>query len=377
MHIVINALSTTNLSGWFVISGHVKSWLNDPQVDARISVLCHNGNTELFEEFGDRIERVACPDATMQWFGRWRWERSQLAPMLQKIDADILLALSGIASAGMPVPVVPYAMNPWALVPGMARTAKEKLKALLQRKAYRRTMQHAAGLAYLSRYMREAYEDNAAGKAARDDEVVYVGLEQEILQAADQVDRDKKFDSQSIVSVSAMARHKGVETVVRAVAKLPASTRLVLAGGWPDPAYRSEIDAVIDALDLSDRVSILGHVTREKLMELYASSAVFCLMSQCESFGIPSAEAQAFATPVVTSDCCAMPEVCGEGGLVAPPGDVDQVADALHRLLSDRSVWNKASLAALENSQRFDWDEQAGILFGLLERCVEVNRGSL
>ena len=98
-------------------------------------------------------------------------------------------------------------------------------------------------------------------------------------------------------------------------------------------------------------------------------------MSQCESFGIPSAEAQAFGTPVVTSNCCAMPEVCGEGGMYAPPGDVEQVADALQQLLTDRGLWDRTSIAARENSRRFVWDEQAGVLFSLLERCLQVEKG--
>ena len=156
---------------------------------------------------------------------------------------------------------------------------------------------------------------------------------------------------------------------------MPRDCRLTLAGGWPDAAYQARIDALIVELGLTARVAIIGYQQRSDLLDLYRDASVFCLMSECESFGIPSVEAQAFGNPVVTSDRCAMPEVCGAGGRYATPGDVTAVATTLAETLADRSSWDQLAAAALENTRRFDWNEQARKLYHLLEACV--NEGAV
>jgi glycosyltransferase involved in cell wall biosynthesis len=82
---------------------------------------------------------------------------------------------------------------------------------------------------------------------------------------------------------------------------------------------------------------------------------VFCLLSGCESFGIPAVEAQLFGTPCVVADVCAPPEIAGPGGEVVPAGDPLAAAKALAPLLVDASAWQAASSRALANVERFRW----------------------
>ena len=164
----------------------------------------------------------------------------------------------------------------------------------------------------------------------------------------------------TILTVSVMAPHKGVETVVDALAlvrKRGVPAELQLAGPWPRPSYERFIRAQVRRLRLEDAVVFHGRVSRDELHRLYAEARVFCLMSRCESFGIPAVEAQVFGTPVVSSDCCAIPEVCGGGGVYPPPGDADAVAAALVSLLTDERAWSGRSEAARANAGRFRWDE--------------------
>ena len=63
----------------------------------------------------------------------------------------------------------------------------------------------------------------------------------------------------------------------------------------------------------------LGHVTDEQLADLYRAAAVVCVPSLYEGFGLPILEAMACGAPVVASDRGAMPEIAGDGAIVAAP----------------------------------------------------------
>ena len=114
-------------------------------------------------------------------------------------------------------------------------------------------------------------------------------------------------------------------------------------------------------------VEITGRVSRDELYRHYSEAKVFCLMSACESFGIPAAEAQAFGTPVVASQDCAIPEVCAGAGLFGPSGDVAWTANALTQMLSDDTVWQRSSQTAIDNARVLRWDRCAQPLLNMFQ----------
>ncbi len=223
-------------------------------------------------------------------------------------------------------------------------------------------------MAFLSEYVREAYARNA-GCPARLEAVVHPALATDVRKP---VEAGRRKAGQ-IVCASAMARHKNVEAVIRALHTLRdiPGLRLVLVGGWPEPAYERDVRSLVRSLGLSEHVCFLGHVPRATLLACYAESAVFCLMSRCESFGIPAVEAQAFGTPVVGSDAGAIPEVCGRGGVYCAPDDISSIAAALRRLLVDNEEWQHRSDAARENAAGYTADRSAASFRTLLAAMLE------
>ena len=129
-----------------------------------------------------------------------------------------------------------------------------------------------------------------------------------------------------------------------------------MIGAWPDKSYEKKIRRLVYDLNLNGQIELKGHVSRQKLYSYYAESKIFCLMSWCESFGIPAIEAQAFGTPVVSSNCCAIPEVCGEGGIYPEPGNSNKVAESLASILTNKTKWNVLSRAARKNAEKYRWD---------------------
>jgi glycosyltransferase involved in cell wall biosynthesis len=171
-----------------------------------------------------------------------------------------------------------------------------------------------------------------------------------------------------------MAPHKDVATLLRAFDLLRKEhgvlARLVLAGPWSHRGYRRAMEALAAQMSVAGSVEVRGEVSRAELHELYAESRVFALTSRCESFGLPAVEAQAFGTPVVASACTAVPEVCGRGAELTPPGDASATASALARLLTDDAYWARMSDLASENARRFRWERTSPALLAALDAAA-------
>lgn len=359
MRVLVNALSATNLSGRHVLLGHL-SRLAEWTVDRHdYTVLYHNGNGDICRDLGANVKWIECPGYTAQWAARALWERVALPRMASRLGIDVVFTPSGIAVPHLSTPQIVFAQNPWCLVSGIHRKPLEEIKAAAQRRAYKEAMRVASLMVFNSEYMRWAYRQNA-GFQERASGVVYQALDEDAHAAAASLRGTVKRRAMQVLSVSAMAPHKGVETVVKALAAARrlhrVSIQLVLVGAWPHRKYEHKVRSLVAELELTSEVEFRGHVPRDELWRLYAESKVFCLMSHCESFGIPAVEAQAFGTPVVSSNCCAIPEVCGEGGTYPEPGDSRGAADAIAKLLTDEPAWRQLSEAAVQNAAKYRWE---------------------
>lgn len=369
MKVLVNALSVTNASGRHVLQGHLGRLVQWTAGQHEYAILYHANNEDMRHVLGEDLQWIRCPDSTVGWLGRTLWENSAFRTVIIRSGADMVFTPAGTATPGLNVPQVSFAQNPWCLVPGLQRSIFGRCKAAMQRYAYRLAMQQARMMIFNSEYMRSIYRENA-GFTEKDSEVVYQGVDDETFQAAS-VLKGVERRPLRVASVSAMAPHKGVETLVQAVYHVRRDSgvgvELELVGAWPDKPYETRIRKLIAALGLDDAVRIRGHVSQEELDMAYAQARVFCLMSHCESFGIPAVEAQAFGTPVVSSNCCAIPEVCGEGGVFPEAGDVEAVARELFRLITDDAHWCFLSEKARSNAQRFRWDECSKKLLRMFE----------
>ena len=115
---------------------------------------------------------------------------------------------------------------------------------------------------------------------------------------------------------------------------------------------RRGLEEMIDHLDLRDRVSLLGSLPHEVVMERYAQASIFVLPcvtgSDGARDGIPTVvlEAMAMGLPVVSTDLSGIPEAVlhGTTGLLVEPKDPDALADALGKLLDDEELCGRMGL---------------------------------
>jgi glycosyltransferase involved in cell wall biosynthesis len=142
--------------------------------------------------------------------------------------------------------------------------------------------------------------------------------------------------------VLAVSRHdprKGLDVLLRALAEVAAhgvSFRACLIG--PGRLLETHRQLATE-LGLADRVTIPGRV--EDVGRYFVAADVFVLPSLAEASGSVSVlEALQAGTPVIASACDGIPEDLADGSdaLLVPPGDVQALALALRRLLTDPSL---------------------------------------
>lgn len=159
--------------------------------------------------------------------------------------------------------------------------------------------------------------------------------------------------------VGRLEPHKGVEHLVRAVAALP-GWRLEITG---DGSERDRLRRLAGELGVADRVRFAGFATGEELAGRYRRLDVLCVPSVptpgwLEQFGRVAVEAMACGVPVVASRTGALPDVVGGAGILAEPGDPDDLARALAEAVSAQ-VWARLREHGLERSAQFAWAEVA------------------
>ncbi len=140
--------------------------------------------------------------------------------------------------------------------------------------------------------------------------------------------------------------------------------RLVLAG---KPGYGYEkIQQKVVSSQQAENIIELGYVSEEQKWELLRNAEVFLFPSLYEGFGIPVLEAQSVGTAVITSNTSSLPAVAGEGALLVDPESEKELAEAMHRLVSDSALKSAIIANGRENVQRYSWDNCANELTELL-----------
>lgn len=175
-----------------------------------------------------------------------------------------------------------------------------------------------------------------------------------------------------VTSIGRFADQKGIDMLLDTwalVAPQRPDWRLRLYGaGGDEPELRRQCTR----LGLDGSVEWMGRT--DDVPGALAGSSVFVQSSRGEGFPLALMEAMASAVPCAAFDCApGVREIVrdGEDGLLAPPGDLDALAERLLRLTGDAALRDGMGDRARVNVQRFSEEKVLARwleLFELLER---------
>jgi len=185
-----------------------------------------------------------------------------------------------------------------------------------------------------------------------------------------------------IVYVGGLAPHKnlhglldGLEIAINE-GHIP-EVHLALIGDLKGAGFTSNHDSlqarVLANPALRNKVHFCGYVSDPDLIALYSSAVAVAMPSYSEGFGLPAVEAMACATPVLSSNRGALPEVVAEGGLYFDPFDARSIATAIVSIVEDDALQSRLSINALSRAESFTWERAARLTIEHLEAMQRMS----
>jgi len=272
------------------------------------------------------------------------WELVQLPRVMRGRQA--LLTLSGILPRHFDVRVVSFLANP---VPfeeqGWANT--------LRRLAIRRTSRRASAVLVPTVAMSRL----VSGVIGRNASVVPLGVDRAVFSPGD-------GDGRGVLYVADFYQHKRHDLLIDAWAQLGAPRPPLTLIGDPlvDSNHAARIGELIEASRCLGEITVLSHVSVDRLVHEYRSAAVVVIPSVHESFCLPLIEAQACGIPVIARGLRTLREVGGVGATYVDSDDPLAWTAAISDVLGDRDSRTSHSAAGLVNSASYTWERTVSAL---------------
>lgn len=160
--------------------------------------------------------------------------------------------------------------------------------------------------------------------------------------SSDNSDESKPF---SFVGIGSLTKNKGYDILMKAFAqvlKVQPDVRLIIGGvGSEQP----ELQSLAKKCGISDKVDLLGALSRKQVVQHILSSDVFVHSSFYETFGVVLIEALALGRPVISTRCGGPEDIVREqDGILVDVGDEGSLAEAMLHLYAHRKTYDRGEL---------------------------------
>lgn len=174
-----------------------------------------------------------------------------------------------------------------------------------------------------------------------------------------------------VVAFGGSSAHKNITKMIEAflIACRQMPHRLVLLGHLsPDVILKiRSLDP-----DLAKRIITLGYVPKEHIVPILSLADLFVLPSLYEGFGMTVLEAQSAGVAVACSTSGSLLEVGGEGAAYFDPLRVDDMAQVMHRCLTDKLLCTKLVELGRRNFSLFSWDKTAQMTLEVYNKVFDT-----
>ncbi len=182
-----------------------------------------------------------------------------------------------------------------------------------------------------------------------------------------------------LFSAARLVAKKNVDGLLRALPTVIEQVPNVLYLVAGDGEERGRLEALRNELGLQPYVRFLGYIENRQLPALYCASDLFVMPTRgIESFGISFIEANACGVPVIAGGSGGTVDAVVDGvtGLIVDQHNVDAIAVAITRLLTDRKLARQLGENGRQRVEReLSWEIVGERLEGCLKKVIEWEQG--
>ncbi|MFC1893870.1 glycosyltransferase family 4 protein [Chloroflexota bacterium] len=170
----------------------------------------------------------------------------------------------------------------------------------------------------------------------------------------------EKSPNPQVVYLGRIKKYKQIDHVIKAfeLARETIPEAKLIIGG---KGVYSELKELVAELQLESAIHLVGEVSEGEKVEILQNSWAFVTPSMKEGWGISVIEANACGTPAIAYDVPGLRDSIrdGETGLLVSPGDIEELAKTIVRLLNNRELRIKLSQNALIWARGSSWEKSA------------------
>ena len=273
-----------------------------------------------------------------------------------------LLQIHSAWPVGLAAPVVSEALKCPLVVTLHIEDDPALLKSAPGMLSYGKMMERASAVVAVGNPLKRFVRENISADLANRIVKIPNGVDLKLIDTMRRKDISRNDPKIQIVSVCNLYPVKGIDLNIQALARLRkegySNWHYAVVGGGPEMEKLERLARDLGIAGLVDFMGRLPH--REALMKIYEGD-IFCLPSRQEAFGIVYLEAMACGKPAVGSLGTGAEDLIKneKTGLLVPREDVESLAAALKRLMSD-IVWaQKLGEAGREYARQFTWESSA------------------
>jgi len=177
-------------------------------------------------------------------------------------------------------------------------------------------------------------------------------------------------DARRLLYVGRLVPFKAVDTLIRALARLPATVHLTVVG---DGAQRPQLEALARDLSVHERCLFVGWQPEAELARYYADAGVFVFPSVRESAGTVVLQAMSHGLPCVVANW-AGPAAFTEGvgcqlSVESPQALENHMVSTLLQMLADPAVGHRMGVSSREViGGQYVWERKAELLLEAISR---------
>ena len=182
-------------------------------------------------------------------------------------------------------------------------------------------------------------------------------------------DWKKKSSYPHILYLGRLKKYKQLDHLIRAmkiVKKEVKDAKLSIAGSGD---IEEELKKIVEEIGLNETIKFHGYVNEEKKKHLMQSAWIFVITSRKEGWGLTVIEANACGTPAIAYNVPGLRDSIrnGETGLLVDKNNIDNLAEAIIKVLKDEKLREKLSKNALKWSKNFSWDKSSNRFLEILK----------